>query len=159
MIRHTQSMLVVCLLVATIVIPGIVVAQESNNSTDINETAPYYANNSSNVSVDTWLEGRSDPTLDNITNIATRIGPFVIGGGSTSIGSAQAGALVTGLMVLAVFLGAVMGSGVGSAGGATIAVAIAAAIVQVGLAPQWMWAIVVLGVGIVMATVSIRAFR
>ncbi|WP_148414942.1 hypothetical protein [Haloferax sp. KTX1] len=160
MTRHTTLRLLVVLILASTALVGVAGAQTTTNNTTINETAPYYANSSSNVSVDTWLDGRTDPTLDNITNIATRIGPFVIGGGSANtIGSAQAGALVTGLMVLAVFLGTVMGTRVGSVGGATLATAIAAGIVEVGLAPQWMWAIVVMGVGIVLSTVAIRAFR
>jgi len=164
MTRNTTLRLLVVLLLATTSLVGVAGAQQTtatNNST-INETAPYYATSSSNVTVDidTWLEGRTDPTLDNITNIATRIGPFVIGGGTANtVGTAQAGALVTGLMVLAVFLGTIMGTRVGSVGGATLATAIAAGIVEVGLAPQWMWAIVVMGVGIVLSTVAIRAFR
>jgi len=167
MIRHTDTdwreeaisiasiivMLGVVALVASSGAIGTATAQTNNTS-----TPPPYYDNASNATPSGWLDNRQEPTLVNVSAMLTRVGTFIIGtGGTTQGGGGPAGVIVFGLTVLGVVLGVVRGSSVGSVGGSVVVIAAAAVIVSVGLAPMWLYAVILFGVGIVAATAILRA--
>jgi hypothetical protein len=134
---------------------GAVAAQ--TNTTNISDVGPYYANNSTSTPSG-WLTERQDPTLVNVSALATRVGTFIIGSGpSTQGGGGPAGALVLGFVIFGVVGSILRGSGVGSVAGPVVLIAAAAAIVSIGLAPTWLFAVVLLGLGLVVTTVVLRA--
>jgi hypothetical protein len=135
-------------------LPGDAVAQTNNTTA----TPPPYYENASNSTPSGWLKDRQDPTLVNVSAMVTRLGTFVVGtGGTTQGGGGPAGVVVFGLTLIGVVLGVVRGSSVGSVGGPILLIAAAAVIVSVGLAPMWLYAVILLGVGIVAAAAILRA--
>jgi hypothetical protein len=140
---------------------GSVIAQSENNTTNetLSEKAPYYNGTSTDVGLDSWLDGRTDPSLDNITALATRVGPFIIGSGAAAPGGGPASTLMLALVVGGMFGGAMMRAPLGTAGGGVLAVITVSGLVAVGLVPTWIWAAVLLGVGGVLASVVINVWR
>lgn len=131
------------------------------NTTNNTTTVPGYYENSSGadgVGIGSWLEGRTDPTLDNMTALATRVGPFVIGSG-TAQGGGPAGTLLLSLVVGGLFIGSMLRAPVGSVGGGVLGVVVVSGMASVGLVPTWIWAAVLMGIGSVLAAVAIRAWR
>jgi len=126
----------------------------------LNDTAPYYANNTSDVGADAWFAGYENVSLDSMVGMATRLGPFIIGtGGTIPGGVGYAGPIITGLVVAAVFLGSVAGTRMGSEGGSVIALVTAYGLIEVGLAPEWLKVVILMLLGTVAAVVFIRASR
>jgi len=145
----------VVVLAALALLSGPVAAQ--NNST-LNETAPYYANNSSQVNQSAWFAGYENVSLDSIAGMATRLGPFIIGTGPVIPGGVgYAGPIITGLVVAGVFLGSVAGTGMGSEAGSVVALVTVYGLIEVGLAPAWIKVVVLFLIGTVTAVVVIRA--
>jgi len=136
------------------------VAAQENNTTNISDVASYYDNESAVVANESWMDGREIWTLDNGLNYLSRLSTFVIGSGHTAQGGAgSAGALVTGLVVFGVFAGMVVGSGVGAVAGAVLAVATTVGVIQIGLAPAWLYAVVLFLLGGLATTAFVRALR
>jgi hypothetical protein len=171
MTRHTHTprqqraisiaaILVICGVAAVVALgtlPGGAAAQ-TNNTTNTTATPPGYYENASTTTPSGWLEDRQDPTLVNVSALATRVGTFVIGSGSTTQGGGgPAGVVVFGLVVVGSVLGVVRGASVGSVAGPILLIAAAAVIVSVGLAPLWLYAVILLGVGVVGAAAILRA--
>lgn len=138
------------------------VAQQNNttnNSTNVSSYAPYYANESTDVNNESWMSGRENATLDNVVHMATRLGPFVIGDTTAPGDVGSAGMLVLGLVIGGTLLGTMAGANVGSVGGSTLAFIVAAGLVGTGLAPAWMWAVLLMGLGLIGTAVFLRAVR
>lgn len=157
--EHRKRWLVAAIfLVATLV--GVVApaVAQTNNST-LEEKAPYYANNTSHVSNESWMAGREEPTLDNVLHYATRVGGFVIGDGDRTVGAAASGTLALGLVVAGAMGSTLLTSGVGPVGGSVLGMVALAGLVTVGLAPAWTLAISLFGVGIVLTVVVVGVFR
>jgi len=155
------AVLLVALQVAPVVIGG-AAAQETtqNNSSNLTATAPYYANQSADANSTGWFAGREDPTLDNITGMAVRSGPALIGSGRTLPGGVgYAGPILIGLVVSGVLLGSVWTSAIGIEGGAVVALTAAYGLVSAGLAPAWTKIVVLILLGITVATALFRATR
>jgi hypothetical protein len=154
---------VVCLLVAPAASPAATAAAQSTttttNTTNISDKAPYYANESPAIANQSWIAGRSEATLPNMTSYLTDIGTFVIGGGVAAQGGGSAGALLTGLVVAGVFVLAIGRAPVGSVGGTVLSVSVGGALTFVGLAPQWMYGLLVVPVAFVFATLLINNLR
>jgi hypothetical protein len=146
-VKLLYSALLVSLLAASVVVPT-----AAGQSTP----APYYNNSTTDVPNETWMDGREDATLDNTTHYLTRVVSFVIGGGVGAQGGGAAGPLVAGLSVFGVVLGVVARGRTGSVGGGVMAIVAAAALVSAGFAPTWMYAVVVIALGLVLAGVFIR---
>jgi len=134
-------------------------AAQVNNST-LDGTAPYYANESANVSSAAWFAGKEDPSMDDIVSMALRVGPYIIGTGQPLGGGAgYSGTLLLGLVVTGVFVGAVAGIPIGAAGVSVVALMAAYGFVEVGLAPAWLKIVVLFLLGTVAAVVAFRAVR
>lgn len=120
----------------------------SNQTLD--EKAPYY-NQTGEVSTDGWLQG-VDTSLGGVLTLVSRTGTYVIGGG----GGGVSGALLTGVVVMGMSVGVVARTPVGGVAGATLAVAGTFAATGIGIAPTWMTAVVMFGVGLVISAVGKR---
>lgn len=142
MLAHVANVLLLVLLVGAIALP----AGAQNE--------PYY-NNTTAVDNATWLEGNQDPTAENTTSLLGRVGTFIVG---SEQGSAL-GALLTSLMTGGMVVSMIGGSRVGMVSGATVGVTTLGGMTAAGLAPAWMWAIVVFGVGLVLTQVVIGILR
>lgn len=135
-------------------------AAQTNNSTDISDVAPYYEDNStSEVRNESWMANRQSPTLDNTTHYLTRVGGFVIGSAPAQGGVGPAGIMLLSLTLFGAFIGAGEGRTLGPIGGSVLAVVLASSVATIGLAPHWIYAVMVFALGLVLAAVSMRLFR
>lgn len=147
-----RTLLVLTIVVAALALPfaaGSVGAQESNE-TNQTEPAPYYDNTSTDVDNESWTAGNEDATFENITTYVSRIGTFVIGS-DPGDNNAPTGPLIIGLMVLGAGLGVTVGSDLGIVSGAVLAVLSLAGVSAVGIFPQWVYAIGLFGVGLMLS--------
>lgn len=126
------------------------VSAAPNNTT----VAPYYENQSTMVDNESWMDGRTEPTLDNQTHYLTRMSSFVIGERQAQ-GGGWAGILLTAIVALGVMIGATVGANLGLVGGATLSVISIRALVGAGLAPPWIMAVALILLGIA-ATAALR---
>jgi len=153
MIRKLTQVLLVVMLLATIVPVGGAVAQ-TNNTTNVSDVAPYYEGNTSEVNNESWMSGRENATLDNIVHYATRIGPFVIGGtGAEAQGGGYVGPAMVSLFIMGFILSMLLSSRAGVVGSVTIAIASAGGLANAGVAPGWIFAVVLFVVGMILARV------
>jgi len=136
---------------------GVVAQTETEN----NSTLPdYYENASNDTGQDTWMDGRQDPTIANVTHYVSRLQTFVIGGGvSAQGGIGSAGALLTGGLVILVSLGGGAGTQGGAPGGAALGVAMLSVLSGLGLLPSWMYAVFLLLLALVLVAAFLRAQR
>lgn len=157
------SVMVACLL-CLVVLPwsgtataaSPVMMQENNSS--LNETAPYYDNQTAVGNQTGWVP--VDVTLDSMGEMATRFSTFVIGTGSQIPGgNTYTGTLMTGLVMVGVFIGAAMFTSVGATGGAVIATVAGYGLVSAGLAPRWLRVVLVIILGTVAAIAVLRTTR
>ena len=136
-----------------------VVAQE-NNTTNISDVAGYYNNSSAVVANESWMDGREEWSFDNGTNYLTRLSTFLIGSGHTAQGGVgSAGALITGLAVFGMFAGMLVGSGVGAVAGMVLAVSTTVGVIRIGLAPAWLYAVLLFLLGGLATTAFVRSQR
>lgn len=127
---------------------GVVAAE---NNTSINDTGPYYNDTTKNVSMEAWLNGSQNASLDDIVGMALRIGPVVVGVGPMAPGGiGNAGTFVVALLVIGAAFGAIVGTGVGMVGTVVLAVAVFASIVAAGIAPEWLFAVLLFGLGVLL---------
>lgn len=139
---------------------GVAGANGTNNSSNatLNDTAPYYANESAAVNSSAWFAGKSEVSLPNVTGMLTRLGPYIIGTGSTMQGGVgYSGPIVLGLLVAGVFVGATAGVNLGWEGGSVVSLVVAYGLIDVGLAPPWLKIVVLMLLGSVTAVVALRA--
>lgn len=133
-------------------------AAAANNST-INETAPYYTNQSSNVGSSSWFAGIEEVSLPSIGTMATRTLEFMIGPGQAIPGGdgGLSGPIIMGLVIVGVIMGSVAGTRIGAPGGAVVTLVGTFGLISMGLAPQWL-KIVVLGLlGLVTTAAILRS--
>ena len=160
--RTLAAVTALVLLVAGLAtLPGVVDGAAANDDTttiSVDEKAPYYADHSNeSADVGSWMSGRESATLANVTHFLTRVPGFLVGTGST--GGGPTGMLLSGLIVLAAFLGTTLGTDVGPVGGTTVSVVAIAGLTSVGMLPQWLSAVTLFAVGLVATKVFIAIFR
>jgi len=147
--RIPKAVVIGCVaLVSLALLAGSGVAQ--TNNTTVEDVAPYYQN-TSEPDTGGWLLG-VDTDLSGVLTLVGRTGTFVVGGGGTGPGTA----LLSGVTIMGLGLGTVARARVGSVAGASLAVGGVFAGTAVGIAPTWMPAIVMFGVGLVLAAVAKR---
>lgn len=146
--------LLACIAIATSALSGGAGVVSGNNTT-INETAPYYNNESGNVTAEGWVAG-PNATLDNIGDMATRFVSLFIGYGSLDpSGTGYEGVLIMGIIMGGVGLAAISGTRIGPVGGVILSMTVGYGLVGVGLAPVWVKTVLLFGIGIV-ASVALR---
>lgn len=138
---------------------GSAAAAANDDTVSLDEKAPYYAENSSEVNNESWMNGHENATLDNVASMATRVSGFVIGTGQAQGGVGPANGLVLALVVFGAVATAGARSRVGTVGGSVLGIAAAAALSAVGLAPSWLFAVIMFGVGLVAAAALIRILQ
>lgn len=119
-----------------------------------NTSAAYYNGTGSTVDNATWMDGRTDPTLENSTHMFSRIGGVTIGAGERA-----AGTLLIGLLAFAVVVSITGTSDVGIVGGGVVSLITISALTRAGFAPGWMWLIVLFGLGAVAFRIFKRVLR
>lgn len=116
------------------------------NTTNASDVSDYYDTvDPSDVDNDSYMNNRTNATLENSTSFLADIGGFFIGTNQQT--QAGAGALVLGLTVFGSALGAIGLSGAGIVGGAVLGTVSIAALVVMGMAPGWLWIVVLFIVG------------
>jgi hypothetical protein len=143
-IHHRVAVFVLVLAVASTFIPG-VLAQASTPT-------PIY-DGARTPDQDGWIGNRTNSSIDNVANMATRVSTYFIGG------SGGASAMLTGLLVGLAFVGHLGPTRGGIAVGAITAVMGAAIFAEVGLAETWVYPIVLMIIGLVLAKVYFRLNR
>jgi hypothetical protein len=127
-------------------------------STPTNTT--YYEGANTDVNNETWLAGKEDASLEDQVSLLTRIATMIVGPGPTTQGGGgPAGVLVFGMVLLGSAVAAVGRSTTGAIGGSAVMIALAGGIVELGFVPQWMWAVVLLGIGVMLTASFLRAAR
>lgn len=145
--RLTQLAVVGIVLLATLGAVGGVSAQNDT----LNETAPYY-DDAQEPDTSGWFEGVDPTTLEGLIAMAGRIGTFVIGGG----GAGVSGSLLTGVAVAGIGVGSVARANVGGVAGAVLGITAVFAAAATGIAPQWISAVIMFAIGLVLASVLRR---
>jgi hypothetical protein len=146
-------------MLALLLVAGSATPAAAVNNSTIDTVAPYYDNVSDDVDNESWLRGIETPSIENATTLLTRLGSFVVGTKTGSAADEAAGALMVGLIVVGVTLGLVGPSQVGFVAGSVAGSVTIAALVIGGLAPEWLWAVVLFLIGTVAATVFYRVTR
>ena len=143
----TRLAVVALVLVAAFGAVGGVSAQNGT----LNETAPYY-DGAEEPDTDGWFEGVDPTTLPGLVAMIGRVGTFVIGGGGTGV----SGSLLTGVAVAGIGVGSVARANVGGIAGAVLGITAVFAGAATGIAPQWISAVVMFAIGLVVASVLRR---
>lgn len=154
-----RPILVLVVLVAIVAIPLTAAPAVAQNETNTSDEIPgLYENETDDVDNESWMSGREDATLENVTHFATRFGTFVIGNDADSTDSASS-SLVLGLIILGAMIGATAGAGVGLVGGGILAIASLFGIIAIDLAPEWFFAVALFLVGVLLSAVAKRQLR
>ena len=138
---------------------GVTSAQENNSTTTatLNETAPYYVNETTIGNQSGWFPNGSNVSVDTLGQMTMRIGPFIIGtGDQIPGGTTYAGTIITGLAVVAAFVGALSYTSVGSQGGIVVAATVGYGLTSIGLAPPWLKIVFIMMVGSIAAIAALR---
>jgi len=132
----------------------------ANNSSNLSKDAPYYVNSSRPTNGSAWFAGHREPSMDNITGMAARVVPRLIGFGNQLPGGVgYAGPVVLGLVVTGIFAGAVKGVGMSMPSSAVVSLVGAYGLIDVGLAPPWLKIVILMLLGVVASIVVLRISR
>lgn len=94
-----------------------------------------------------WMEGNDKADIDGITTLVSRIGSFIIGSDASE---PTAGPYMTGLVVGGIVVVSVGTSRVGIVGGGMAVILTAGVVARApGVGPQWLYAVIMLLVGLV----------
>lgn len=137
-------------IVLSVLFGGLAMVQGASAQTDY-----YPENETQEPNNETWMDGNENATIDSTVRMVTRVGTFVVG---QEAGSGL-GSLLVGLLVSGVTIGIIGSSVVGVVGGVVMGVVTIGAMASAGIAPQWVWGIVVFGIGILLSSMLIRIYR
>lgn len=113
-----------------------------------------YGDHDGNVSYVDWTEDREEVTVENVTHYVSRVGAFVIGDDPED---PTTGAIFTGLLVTFFSLGVVGTSRAGLTASCTMGIAVAALLSDgIGLFPRWVYGVLVMLLGLIVAVVALR---
>lgn len=151
-------MVVLLFLAIAATVPLLSGVASAQNATNVSDVAPYYANESKNVSTDSWYAGIENATVDSLGDMAVRLGPFFIGTGDLDrSGTGYEGVLLSAIVMVLMFIGAVAMLPVGSTGGVVLAVVVGYGMTELGLAPSWFRILLLFAVGIIVFVAFLRA--
>lgn len=116
-----------------------------------------YDGESADIDDDSWIAGSEDMTTGNVGRMLGRVGGFVIG---ESPNNSVTGPLTAGVIFGFFAVGILGTSRTGLVGGGTLGVATAAVLSQsAGIAPRWVYGIVMIIVGLIASSIYIRMLR
>lgn len=153
--KHIITAIVALALLCLLVAPA-----AANNNTTTN----YYNNSTQQDAADSttgagWVAGEN-ATLDNVLDMATRLGPVFIGSGALDqSGTGFTGILILSLTLVGSTLTAMRGAGVGPVGGSILGMTLSYGLVEIGLAPPWTKVLLLFGLGIAASIVFKRSVR
>lgn len=127
----------------------------SIQSQNASQIAPLFPNVSTNPDFGNWTNGSQNASLDTLADYAGRLPGLTIGGQG---GVGATGALLLGLVVTGIVTVGTSSVAAGPVTGATAGIAVIAVLTAIGLAPQWLYAVVLFGLGAVGTTVVVRAW-
>lgn len=155
---ETHPRVVAAVLACIITLVAVAMVMPVPAAAQDNTSDPYYNNTTATVDNESWMAGHENATLDNQVSMLTRISVVVVGSGPTTQGGGgPAGVLIFGFVLVGAGVATMGRSNVGAVGGGALFVALAAGVVQLGFAPAWTWALILLGVGIVATTAYLRS--
>jgi len=147
--RQTLTRLAVLSIVLVAAFGAIGGASAQNDT--LNETAPYY-DGAQEPDTSGWFEGVDPTTLSGLVAMIGRVGTFIIGGGASGV----SGSLLTGVAVAGIGVGSVARANVGGVAGAVLGITAVFTGAATGIAPQWISAVVMFAIGLVVASVLRR---
>ena len=116
-----------------------------------------YENESADIDDQSWVAGAEDMTSGNVGRMLGRVGAFVIG---EDPNDPVTGPLMAGIVFGFFAVGILGTSRAGLVGGGTLGVATAAVLSQsAGVAPTWVYGVVMIIVGLVASSIYIRMLR
>lgn len=151
---------IITAIVALALLCLLVAPAAANNNTTTN----YYNNSTQQDAADGttgagWVAGEN-ATLDNVLDMATRLGPVFIGSGTLDqSGTGFTGILILSLTLVGSTLTAMRGAGVGPVGGSILGMTLSYGLVEIGLAPPWTKVLLLFGLGIAASIVFKRSVR
>lgn len=150
--RRAAVLLAITSIVFAIVVIGAAVltstAPVAAQTTNVSDVAPYYANESTAVNNESWYENTENATLDSMGAMATRFTSYFLGYGVMAPDNAGfEGILITGIVMTAMFIGAVAILPLGSVGGGVLAIIVGYGMTEMGLAPGWFRVVLLFVVG------------
>ncbi|QLD84606.1 hypothetical protein HWV23_02685 [Natronomonas halophila] len=160
--RRVHALVIAMLLVVggigSIAFAGVASAQTNETATEsLDEKAPYYADNTTQVDNESWMAGNENATLESFVTMLSRLGTFVIGEPPDDNG--PGGAIIVGLIVAGTIGSTFIRAGPGPVGGAVIGLVALAGVTAVGLAPVWLMGVSLFGLGLVLTSVIIGVLR
>lgn len=153
-------LVIVALLSAASSAPAAAATNTTTTNATLNDTAPYYVNQTTVGNQSGWFPNGSNVTLDTLGRMASRLGPFIIGTGSPIPGgTTYAGTLMMGIVMVAIVLGAYSFTPAGLEGGIVAAATVGYAMTSLGLAPSWLKLVLLMVIGVVAAIAALRVTR
>lgn len=155
-----DAVLVVGLLMVLSSGPAMAATNITTTTQPLNQTAPYYVNQTTIGNQSSWFPQVSAPnnvSLDALGQFLLRLGPFIIGHGSTiPNGTTYAGTILTGLLMIAIFMGVFTLTGIGMSGGIVAAATVGYGLTDMGFAPPWFKVVLLFIIGLTAAVAFLR---
>lgn len=123
---------------------------------NVTNVTGYYANATITVNNASYYQGRQKATFDNTVNMLTRLGTFVIGVDDSKTALSGGSSILIGLIVFGAVIGMSGWSRQGVVGGGVMAIVTLAGLVGLGLAPVWLWAVVLVLIAVALAGPVLR---
>lgn len=159
---HRATILSVVLAVACLAaLLSPVAAQSTDTPQPIDQEAPYYNDSNGTTNMTGWVPNDGNATGASMLEMISRVPGIFIGSGDMDpSGSGYQGFLLTGLIVSAAGLFAMVGTGAGPIASSMVGMVLAYGLTFVGLVPEWIQPLLVFTiVGVPAATAIIRVFR
>lgn len=150
------AVVLVASIVTVIAISGGVASAQSTPDNVTNKTG-YYDNTSTTVNNQSYFDGRENATLDNTVGMLTRLGTYIVGTDDSDTSLSGGATLVFGAIVWGAVLAMSSWSRTGMVGGGVLGTAAVAGLVSTGLAPEWLWFVVLLVAGGLLSGPVLRA--
>lgn len=141
------TLLVLTLLFVFIPFVSSGVRATSNNTT----VEPIYNSTPDPLNQTSWMAGRENVSLDNVSSYIASAPAFIIGSDG-----GVAGSLLTGFLVFGLIVSLVGTSRPGVIAGGVLGAATTSVLVTIGLAPLWMLAVVVFAASLLLAMAYLR---
>lgn len=127
----------------------------SLKSQNLSSRAPLFPNATTSPGLGNWTNGSQNASLDTMADYIGRVGGIVFGGRG---GVGAAPAILLGFVMMGVVVVGGSSVGAGPVAGAVAGISVIGVITAVGLAPAWLWAVVLFGLGAVATAVVVRAW-
>ena len=142
-------------ILAVIAISGGAIGVASAQDNVTNKTG-YYNGSSTFVENESYYDGRENASLDNTINMLTRLGTYIVGTDSSETSLSGGATLLFGAIVWGAVLAMSSWSRTGMVGGGVLGTVTVAGLVTAGLAPLWLWGVILFVLGLLAARPILR---